>query len=114
MSIDVNIAANSIGEFEALESEGAPSANMGASTFVKVMDCFGIDTRAEMNEHYCGTLDPEVILAASAQAVLAAVNAEPVHVLGSDMPVNTTLPRVAHIIEMAQAASRLGRNITWG
>lgn len=101
MSITFEIQSNSIEEFTALESEGAPWFNMSntnAMQFQRVV--LGIEA------DYSGTLDPQEIINREEELVANAIY--------NDIITNGYSywqDRTENLLEVARAALALGRNI---
>lgn len=103
MSITFEIQANSIEEFKALESEGAPYFNMSNSNaFVFQNNILGIEA------DYCGTLDPVVILEKEEEL---RANARYQDIISNGY--SYWQDRVTNLIEVARVARSLDKQISF-
>jgi hypothetical protein len=115
LGIQIHVSTDSLEEFEALESEGAPCVSMGSGRFVRITSLFGINTRPEVEQYYSGELDPEILLGVANEArTRALLEGEFQYLAGDPRPVNTDYEGVKTLIEIARVAKRLGRKISWG
>lgn len=117
MSIYFTIAARSAAEFEALESEGAPEANMGNGAGMIVAEWF-----TGLPADSCGSFDPAD--AAPLEAVLPFAW-ERDDIEGLSWMLDASHPdggfwharwerRVRDVAAVIEAAQRLGREVVWG
>lgn len=102
MGASISIDAKSMDEFMALESEGAPSMHITYGSTSKLMMLFGMEFDSE---YCCGYIDPQQVLDVAQQArERAALDLYDSEVLSH---------RVELMIEMAQMARRLDRQISY-
>lgn len=98
MSVTFEIAANSVEEFRALESEGAPYINMSNANWHRIAGLLGI-TDAPSGRGMAAEW------AEACERVLAS---------GIGLYEEYDRYRVEGLAEVAQAAGRLGRDVGWG
>ena len=96
MSVTFNIASNSPDEFNALESEGAPWQNLSNSNWGRIMRLLG------MTPDWCGRASATE-WAEAAEWTLNTISLDEYEEM-----------RVRGLLDVAQAAARLGRDVTWG
>lgn len=110
MGACISIEANSAAEFEALESEGAPSMGITYSSVAELLRAFGLehlDCEADRVEPV------EILNGADRARRWARTYGFPQHVIGADKPINFLASKVETMIEIAESAQRLGRNVSW-
>jgi hypothetical protein len=110
MGVSIDIQAKSIEEFQALESEGAPTAHYTYSSWQRVLVAFGIHGKVDCE---CGSANPELFLDNSMRALRAAFEAEQEYLAGEGW-VNLMKDRIEQVLTIAEAAKALGRNVSWG
>jgi hypothetical protein len=120
MSVTFSITANSAAEFEALESEGAPQRNMGNGAGMLIAEQL---TGEPMVEQYGGTIDPREVEGRVEATMQWARERDAVEgqtwVLCAESPEGGFWhgrweSRVEGVVEVLNAATRLGRTVSWG
>ena len=112
MSATFHISFQTVKELEALQSEGAPEANMNAGTAATVV---GWLTFTDQQGECCGAFDPRWIDVDHARDMAEARDAEEGgrHVLGVGV-VPYWVRKVDAVVEVCEAAVQLRRTVTWG
>lgn len=108
MGINISVHASTAQEFFALESEGAPQLNITSGNTAKLLSYFGLEYD---QEHHCGSIDPHHILDRAHEARDNAWRWD------NDLmnPYMTyDLKRVDALIEIAEVARNLRRDISYG
>jgi hypothetical protein len=110
MGVSIDIQAGSMEEFEALQSEGAPTAHYAYGNWYRVLVAFGVENEVD---YECGSADPELFLDNSMRALRAAFEAEQEYLAGEGW-VNLMKDRIEQVLKIAEAADALDRNVSWG
>lgn len=113
MGVEFSVGWQSVEEFRAAESEGAPYAHMTSANFRRVMEKgFGLDPSLVGVEWPQGFADPEVLLLKGKAAQAWAWQQEPKPVAGGDLMM-VDVHRVEDILSVCEVARRLGRSVVW-
>lgn len=94
MSITFMVHAETREEFDALESEGAPSCNFSNTNAFVLFDVMRIE-----DFDYCGTMDADELIGAIETALTYCGDQH--------------IRRLEALLEVARAADRLGREVSW-
>ena len=118
MSVYFHIAAESVEEFEALESEGAPEVNCSNGAGMLIAEWLTGEPHAEV---YAGSLDPAEVLGAFPAVIHIAMEWDADHEPkvrlgenGAEWNYLYMTQKVEGVREVLEAAQRIGRKVTWG
>jgi hypothetical protein len=108
MGISISVSCENAQQWNALESEGFYSADMGYSSWANVLECFDLT----VEDQVMGELPPEAFLDSGVDPLAKAGGYEPTWVVGGGWQ-NVTARRVADVIRVARVARQLRRDVVW-
>jgi hypothetical protein len=108
MGISISVSCETAQEWNALESEGFYSADMGYSSWANVLECFNLT----VEDQVVGSLPAEAFLDSGVDPLAQAGRYESTWVVGGGWQ-NVTARRVADVIRVATVARQLRREVVW-